>query len=457
MKYFALIFAAFLLLPHSVHAESLPLSISVYQDNAVQTTFTPFGDDYRGSGDIAVADLGNDGVEEILASPGPGLPPYVKVFRQDGSFIGEFLAYAETYQSGVTVTSCDLDGDNINEIVTGTMTGGGPHVRIFSSMGEPLYNGGFFAYATDFRGGVQVACGDIDGNGVNEIITAPGITGGPHVKVFSPTGDMQTEIFTGSATENTGASLALVDVDADGDKEIVTGKVGIGEPYMFVVDADDGNLNIMNIFHADESLVYGVSLSAVKNPSDGTEHIVVSSRKTEAGESFIYDATGTEISTINKGITGEAQHTIFAFTDQVNGTHVSMTSVAKSTHELGKYILVDVSDQTLYAYENGALVNSFLVSTGTYSYPTPLGKTEVTDKLLWHDYVWSYGANNPNNYALSDVKYNLRFRTHYYIHSAYWHNNFGNRMSHGCVNVAYDNAEWVYNWAEVGTPVEIVE
>jgi lipoprotein-anchoring transpeptidase ErfK/SrfK len=76
-------------------------------------------------------------------------------------------------------------------------------------------------------------------------------------------------------------------------------------------------------------------------------------------------------------------------------------------------------------------------------------------KLLWHDYVWSYGPNNPNNYNIPNVKYNLRFRNHYYIHSAYWHNNFGNRMSHGCVNAPYDGAEWAYNWAEVGTPVEV--
>jgi lipoprotein-anchoring transpeptidase ErfK/SrfK len=71
------------------------------------------------------------------------------------------------------------------------------------------------------------------------------------------------------------------------------------------------------------------------------------------------------------------------------------------------------------------------------------------------DYTWNYGVGNPNNYSLPDVKWNMRFRNHYYIHSAYWHNNFGQPMSHGCVNTSIPDAEWIYSWADVGTTVEI--
>jgi lipoprotein-anchoring transpeptidase ErfK/SrfK len=131
----------------------------------------------------------------------------------------------------------------------------------------------------------------------------------------------------------------------------------------------------------------------------------------------------------------------------------SSTQLVEDSGE--KYILVDISEQRLTAYSNGVPVNTFLVSTGTYGWDTPLGTTTVTAKIPIMDYTWNYGPGNPNNYNLPDVKWNLRFRNHYYIHSAYWHNNFGHRMSHGCVNTSIPDAEWVFNWADVGTTVTI--
>ena len=49
----------------------------------------------------------------------------------------------------------------------------------------------------------------------------------------------------------------------------------------------------------------------------------------------------------------------------------------------------------------------------------------------------------------------MNFTGPYYLHGAYWHNNFGKKMSHGCVNIAYPNAEWLWNWSEIGTPVVV--
>src|SRR5205085_4754006 len=65
--------------------------------------------------------------------------------------------------------------------VTGAGAGGGPHVRVFDALGERL---SFFAYDAAFRGGVRVASGDVNRDGVPDIITAPGPGGGPHVRVF---------------------------------------------------------------------------------------------------------------------------------------------------------------------------------------------------------------------------------------------------------------------------------
>ncbi|MFA6100259.1 MAG: L,D-transpeptidase [Patescibacteria group bacterium] len=121
----------------------------------------------------------------------------------------------------------------------------------------------------------------------------------------------------------------------------------------------------------------------------------------------------------------------------------------------GKFIDVSLSEQRIRAYENGKLVNTFLISTGNRRYPTPKGEFSVLAKLPVVRYQWSYGTDHPDNYDLGNVPYNLRVMPHKYIHYAYWHNNFGRVMSHGCINVNLANIKWVYRWADEGIPVSI--
>ncbi len=125
--------------------------------------------------------------------------------------------------------------------------------------------------------------------------------------------------------------------------------------------------------------------------------------------------------------------------------------------DLVRYIETDISEQTTRVYEYGELVHEFLVSTGIVKYPTPTGNFSVLQKVYIKDYEWSYGPNHPDNYNLPDVKWNLRFNGPFFLHYAYWHNNFGRRMSHGCINIDRTNSEWLYNWARVGDPVIVKE
>ena len=59
------------------------------------------------------------------------------------------------------------------------------------------------------------------------------------------------------------------------------------------------------------------------------------------------------------------------------------------------------------------------------------------------------------DYYLKDVPYVQYFYQDYALHGTFWHSNFGTRMSHGCVNLPTSAAEWLYNWAEYGTLVNI--
>lgn len=114
----------------------------------------------------------------------------------------------------------------------------------------------------------------------------------------------------------------------------------------------------------------------------------------------------------------------------------------------GYWIDIDLGDQMLYAYDGNEIVGSFVVSTGVAAHPTVTGQYYIYVKYLYTD------MSGPG-YYLPDVPYTMYFYSGYGIHGTYWHNNFGVPMSHGCVNMRTSDAEWLFNWASVGTLVNI--
>lgn len=403
-------------IPLFAHGASGPL-ITLEKNGELIATLSP---DLSSLSSLAIGDLGTDGTSEILAATGYGTPTEIIAFRKDGSRIGSFTPYDSTFSGGASVALCDLDGNGINEIVTGAGFGGGPHIRVFSHVGKPT-GISFFAYDEDFRGGVSILCADITADGVPDIITVPGPTGGPHIKVFSSNGELETELFLTSFPQNTGLS-AFIPPNSSPLTLFVT-PAAFSASLIGEITFTNGDL-VLQRLSSEEHISSPLTLSS----SNGKDLNITSTL-----------VTATEI-----------QHGSFY---RVSGEPTTALASDLST----KYIRVNISTQTLTAYEYGIPTFSFLVSSGVATHPTPLGKTEVTAKLPVHDYSWFYGAGNPANYSLPNVLWNLRFRTHYYIHSAYWHNNFGHPMSHGCVNVSIPNAEKIFNWADIGTPVEIVE
>ena len=119
--------------------------------------------------------------------------------------------------------------------------------------------------------------------------------------------------------------------------------------------------------------------------------------------------------------------------------------------KIEKKIEVSLSKQRLSYAFGGITLEEFPISSGLPRTPTPLGRFTVLDKVPVKHYG-GVGFDYPN------TKWNLHFPTgqyRYYIHGAYWHNNFGNPMSHGCINVAYKNMERLYTFANLGTQVII--
>lgn len=135
---------------------------------------------------------------------------------------------------------------------------------------------------------------------------------------------------------------------------------------------------------------------------------------------------------------------------QGNGIfELSVEETPFTTTTLARSLEVNLSTQTTYLIENGKVVQSWLISSGLPGTPTPTGNFSVFAHVAMQDMGCYEGAT----YCTTDVPFVTYFAPDVGFHGAYWHNNFGNQMSHGCVNMPIWQAEYVYNWAPTGTPV----
>lgn len=112
------------------------------------------------------------------------------------------------------------------------------------------------------------------------------------------------------------------------------------------------------------------------------------------------------------------------------------------------WVDIDLSEQRAYAYQGKELERTFIISTGTWIYPTVTGTFQVYLRYRYQD------MSGPG-YYLPDVPYVMYFYKSYAMHGTYWHNNFGVPMSHGCVNLTIEDAGWLYHWTDYGTVVNI--
>jgi lipoprotein-anchoring transpeptidase ErfK/SrfK len=420
----------------NAHQEFLKVNIS-QNDGALISSFSIPTANLAGGASLTVADLGTDNIPEIIISNGLGNEPRVHVYRQDGSEIGSFLAYAANMGTGITVAACDFNSDGLNEIITSTQYGGGPQIRSFSNTGN-LLDLGFYAYDQNFSGGVNIACGDIDHNEIPELVTGAGPGGGPHVRIWSwqnNSWQLKKEFFVFEQTDNRGV---IPFIKKDGTLIVISEKGSVIDFVTYSSRLEEEKLSTIS-----------TEAASVVDVAELNNKIIFS-----LDNKKIIDENGTEKFSLESQTNGAK---IFVADLNNNGTEKIISTDARPMFgsEGAKYITIDLSEQRLYAYENGNLANTFLISSAKAPFTTEEGIHSILAKLPYVDYTWNYGEGSPNNYSLGLVPWNLLIYPHHYIHYAWWHNNFGHSMSHGCVNVNLINMIWIYNWSEVGTPVEI--
>jgi serralysin len=271
-------------LPASAAATTSPAVVTASNSSAVVRAFTPAGGLLGSIGGgfeaytdgtfgvrVAMGDVNADGVSDFVTARRFFAAP-VKVFSGTGGLMRSFFPYGANYRLGVNVAAGDVTGDGRADIVTGLRVGS-PTVKVFDGATGARVRS-FQAYDATFRHGVNVAAGDLDGDGKAEIVTGTAV-GSSNVRVFSgATGAMVESFLAYDPAFTAGVNVAVAPgPDDDGHGEIVTGPGKGGTPTVKVFDGE--TLAVSKSFLAfDPTFTGGVDVAAGMADGDGIADIV---------------------------------------------------------------------------------------------------------------------------------------------------------------------------------------
>lgn len=354
---------------------------------------------------VATGDLGGDGIDEIIVSSGKGSEPRIYLFRQDGSKIGSFLAYGKTFHGGVNVASGDVDGDGLDDVITAPMGGGGPQVRIFDRYGAE--KGYLWPYEKTFRGGVSLTTANTDGVTGDELVVGRQSAGNSEIRVYEKGKNIAYSFMAFAPAFRGGVNVSGADIDGDGIDEIVAAPASSGGPQIRIFQSEGKVISSKFIY--ENSFRGGLRVSAI-DADDGT-----------AGDEVI-------VSPLAQRGAGS------------------------------KRIDIDISEQVMRLYEGSVQVGEHRVSTGTWSMPTPIGTFQVRNHIstayskryaLYMD--WWMAITPDGAYGLHSLPY---WKTkNGIIYEGRDH--IGKRVSHGCVRQLPAESKALYDWAPNGTSVTV--
>lgn len=432
----------------------------------VEDHFFAFENSYRGGVSVAVGDVAGDGKQEIIVAQSGGHDAHglVRIFNEEHELLAEWFAFPEAvmYQE-MEVTTGDIDADGKDEIFVTRPRTANSTIAIFNGEGKldtrtPQV---FEAFPGEF-GGVSVAVGDVTGDARREILAATGRHLAPRVRIMNISGEnIMPDLHPFAENLREGMDVAVLDTDADGHDEIVVGLLGHMQNVVKTYKADSAQ-TVLGEFHAwSREWPSGVRLAAWDRDENGTEELVLVPHEDQRGVMRVVRSDGSPdafepLQLFEEDFLGGVDIAIANMDDDAGQEAVVAPTNQRQRGDLNrgdKYIELDLSDQTAILWEGGYLRHAALVSSGLPGTPTPVGDFSILKKIERHIY------RGPN-YYFPNTLWNLRFKEggperNYYFHTAYWHNNFGRPMSHGCVNMREADAKFLYHWADLGTPAWI--
>ncbi|MBI5794678.1 S8 family serine peptidase [Candidatus Uhrbacteria bacterium] len=217
-----------------------------------------------------------------------GSESIVRRINGQGDILAEFQAYPIGFRGGVRLAMGDVNGDGVEEIVTGAGPSGGPQVRIFDLEGHVL--GQFFAFDEGDRNGIFVSAGDVNGDGVDEILVTSDSGGTGQVRIFNRFGHLKGAYFPFGRTDAP-VRVTTGNVDEDAESEILSALWSKGDGRVFV---HDGNGRYVRSIVAFQGNVDALSLASVDLDADGIDELVVASGAGHSPEISVYNSSGEE-------------------------------------------------------------------------------------------------------------------------------------------------------------------
>ncbi len=285
--------------------------VKVMKSDGSETGVEFFAHKYTYGVNVAAGDINCDGVDEVITAPGPGPknPAKIKIFDKNGNHLRNLIITAfKNYKYGANVASGDFNGDGYHEVVAGVgaVPGNPAYVKVFvyDTTKKKMINSGIKLLAYDRKYGVRVAAGDVDDDGIDEIITAPGpdeFSKGVLIKIWevntsSGIGQWSASLsykYTVKSRHRYSVSITSGDINGDGYDEVIAGE----GPYYNVPDkikVFDRNGEIVSKFRAYIGRHYAANMASDDIDNDGVAEIIVGAgpHKRKKGIVKIYNANG---------------------------------------------------------------------------------------------------------------------------------------------------------------------
>lgn len=231
--------------------------------------FFSFSNTYPASAAVIITNGNNSGEEYINLIADKGS---IKL-NKNGQQLALFYPYDKLFLKNLNV-SAQINNGFINTVAVGPSEGGGPQVRIFTATGRLL--GSFFAYDKNMRGGVSVALGDLNNDGELEIVTGPGKGSEPLVKIFDIAGNLKNSFLAYDKKFTGGVEVSLGDINNNGDLDILTVPGPGGGPQVRIFTAQGKVLG--QFFAYDQNYRAGLKISVSDLDKDGQVEILVGAK-----------------------------------------------------------------------------------------------------------------------------------------------------------------------------------